>query len=122
MKLILRSIIVPQSSVMKSGQLSSIGKYPTTTTTRMTPVVSEAQDIGYLDPLRLGPIEKKTEDCAAEMEEQSEVDVKWEEYFEDIVEEEDFKMEDEEGDNLVDVKDFSENEPILVLNTKVLDQ
>ena len=121
MKLILRSIIVPQSSVMKSGQLSSIGKYPTTRT-RMTPVVSEAQDIGYLDPLRPGPIEKKTEDCAAEMEEQSEVDLKWEEYFEDLVEEEDFKMEDEEGDNLVDVKDFSENEPILVLNTKVLDQ
>jgi len=112
----MRSIIVPHSSLMKNSQ----SKYPTSTTTRTTPVVSEAQDIGHLDPLRLAPTDEKAEDCAEENEEHlEEVDVKWEEYlddFEDIVEEEVFKMEDEEEDNHVDAKDLSEKEPIFVLN------
>ena len=107
----LRSKIVPQLSLMTNSQPLPIGKYQKTT--RMTPLSSE--DIDHADPLRLNP----TEDMAANNEEQLEVSVKCEEEeFEDIVEEEDFKTEE---DDLV-VRDLSEKEPILVLNTKVSDE
>ena len=103
---------------MTNSQPSPIGKYQKTT--RMTPLVSEEEDVEeHADPLRLNPTEEKV--AAINNEEHLEVGVKWEEEdFEDIVEEEDFKMEEDE---LV-VKEVkgSEKEPILVLNTKVLDE
>lgn len=109
---------MPQSSLMTNSQPSPIGKYQKTT--RMTPLVSEEEDVEeHADPLRLNPTEEKV--AAINNEEHLEVGVKWEEGdFEDIVEEEDFKMEEDE---LV-VKEVkgSEKEPILVLNTKVLDE
>ena len=50
------------------------------------------------------------------------VNVKLEEDFEDIVEEEIFKSEDEEETSMV-VKDLSSNEqPILVIKANVLDE
>ena len=82
----------------------------------MTTVVSEEEDIEHADPLRLNPTEEKV---AADNEEHLEADVKMEDDdFEDIVEEEDFRMEEGE----LAVKDMSEKEPTLVLNTRVLDE
>ena len=90
---------------MTNSQPSPTDKYQKTT--RMAPLVSEEAD-----PLRLNPTEENNE-------EHLEVGLKREEEdFEDIVEEEDFKTED---DKFV-VKDLSEKEPILVMNTKVLDE
>ena len=104
---------------MKNSQPPTIGRYHTTRI-HFDPVVSEEQDIGHSDPLRINLTEEKVEESARN-EEYSEVDMKWEDNFEDIVEEEDFPMEDRGDDKLV-VKDLSEKEPILVLNTKVLDE
>ena len=91
-----------------------IGKYQNAA--EMTTVVSEEEDIEHADPLRLNPTEDKV---AADNEEHLDVDVKWEDdVFEDIVEEEDFRMEECE----LAVKDLSEKEQTLVLNTRVLDE
>ena len=77
------------------------------------------QEYARTDPLLVDPTDDKTVETYSE---QKKVTVKLEEDFEDIVEEETFKSEDEEESTLV-VKDLSSYEqPILVMEANVLDE
>ena len=77
------------------------------------------QEHARTDPLLVLPTDDKTVESYSQ---QKKVTVKFEEDFEDIVEEETFKSEDEEETSLV-VKDLSYNEqPILVMEANVLDK
>ena len=74
------------------------------------------------DPLLVHPTDEKTVETYSEQKKHLKVNVKLEEDFEDIVEEETFKSEDEEETSLV-VKDLSSDEqPILVMEANVLDE
>ena len=77
------------------------------------------QEHARTDPLLVLPTDDKTVESYSQ---QKKVTVKFEEDFEDIVEEETFKSEDEEETSLV-VKDLSSNEqPIFVMKANVLDE
>ena len=77
------------------------------------------QEHARTDPLLVLPTDDKTVESYSQ---QKKVTVKFEEDFEDIVEEETFKSEDEEETSLV-VKDLSSDEqPILVMEANVLDE
>ena len=77
------------------------------------------QENARTDPLLVLPTDDKTVESYSQ---QKKVTVKFEEDFEDIVEEETFKSEDEEETSLV-VKDLSSNEqPIFVMKANVLDE
>ena len=77
------------------------------------------QEHARTDPLLVLPTDDKTVESYSQ---QKKVTVKFEEDFEDIVEEETFKSEDEEETSLV-VKDLSSHEqPILVMEANVLDE
>ena len=77
------------------------------------------QEHARTDPLLVLPTDDKT---VKSYSQQKKVTVKFEEDFEDIVEEETFKSEDEEETSLV-VKDLSTHEqPILVMEANVLDE
>ena len=77
------------------------------------------QEHARIDPLLVLPTDDKTVESYSQ---QKKVTVKFEEDFEDIVEEETFKSEDEEETSLV-VKDLSSNEqPIFVMKANVLDE
>ena len=74
------------------------------------------------DPLLVLPTDDKTVETYSEPKKHLKVNVKLEEDFEDIVEEETFESEDEDGTSLV-VKNLSSNEqPILVMKANVLDE
>ena len=77
------------------------------------------QEHARTDPLLVLPTDDKTVESYSQ---QKKVTVKFEEDFEDIVEEETFKSEDEEETSLV-VKDLSSHEqPIFVMKANVLDE
>ena len=80
------------------------------------------QEHARIDPLLVHPTDDKTVETYSEPKKHLKVNVKLEEDFEDIVEEETFKSEDEEETSLV-VKDLSSNEqPIFVMKANVLDE
>ena len=80
------------------------------------------QEHARTDPLLVHPTDDKTVETYSEQKKHLKVNVNLEEDFEDIVEEETFKSEDEEESSLV-VKDLSSNEqPILVMEANVLDE
>ena len=80
------------------------------------------QEHARIDPLLVLPTDDKTVETYSEPKKHLKVNVKLEEDFEDIVEEETFKSEDEEETSLV-VKDLSSNEqPIFVMKANVLDE
>ena len=80
------------------------------------------QEHATTDPLLVHPTDDKTVETYSEQKKHFKVNVKLEEDFEDIVEEETFKSEDEEETSLV-VKDLSSNEqPIFVMKANVLDE
>ena len=80
------------------------------------------QEHARTDPLLVHPTDDKTVESYSEQKKHLKVNVKLEEDFEDIVEEETFKSEDEEESSFV-VKDLSSHEqPILVMEANVLDE
>ena len=80
------------------------------------------QENARTDPLFVHPTDDKTVETYSEQKKHLKVNVKLEEDFEDIVEEETFKSGDEEETSLV-VKDLSSNEqPIFVMKANVLDE
>ena len=80
------------------------------------------QEHATTDPLLVHPTDDKTVETYSEQKKHLKVNVKLEEDFEDIVEEETFESEDEDGTSLV-VKNLSSNEqPILVMKANVLDE
>ena len=80
------------------------------------------QEHARTDPLLVHPTDDKIVETNSEPKKHLKVNVKLEEDFEDIVEEEMFKSEDEEETGLV-VKDLSTHgQPILVMEANVLDE
>ena len=80
------------------------------------------QEHAGTDPLLVHPTDDKTVETYSGQKKHLKVNVKLEEDFEDIVEEETFKSEDEEETSLV-VKDLSSHEqPIFVMKANVLDE
>ena len=119
MKLTFRSIVLPhqpskKSSLIKSSQPSPINYGCGVSEEKASlPLVSDIQeqDIADSDPLRLGQEEKF--EASAEKDDHQEVNGNFDEefnYFEDIVEIGDFKIE--EGGDLV-FKNLSEKETTL---------
>ena len=80
------------------------------------------QEHARTDPLLVHPTDDKIVETNSEPKKHLKVNVKLEEDFEDIVEEEIFKSEDEEETSMV-VKDLSTHgQPILVMEANVLDE